>query len=91
MPPRQNPTSHVRPADQPGGPLSLIKSLHCAFWVAKIPMLLHSHSEDSDQTGMMPRLICVFTGRIGHILLELSCCGLISNAILKRKLCLQNA
>ena len=29
-------------------------------------MLLHADSEDSDQTGRMPRLICVFTGRDGH-------------------------
>ena len=33
-----------------------------------------AHSEDSDQTGRMPRLIWVFAGRI-HILLVLSCCG----------------
>ena len=32
------------------------------------------HSEDSDQTGRMPRLIWVFTGRT-LILLVLSCCG----------------
>ena len=32
------------------------------------------HSEDSDQTGRIPRLIWVFTGRT-LILLVLSCCG----------------
>ena len=32
------------------------------------------HSEDSDQTGQMPRLIWVFTGRT-LIVLVLSCCG----------------
>ena len=35
----------------------------CALWVAKDPMLLHVNSEDSDQTGRMPRLIRVFAGR----------------------------
>ena len=29
-------------------------------------MFLHADSEDSDQTGQMPRLICVFAGRTGH-------------------------
>ena len=29
-------------------------------------MFLHADSEDSDQTGRMPRLICVFSGRNGH-------------------------
>ena len=29
----------------------------CAQWVAKDPSFLHAHSEDSDQTGRMPRLI----------------------------------
>ena len=35
-------------------------------WVAKVPMLLHADSKDSDQTGQMPRLIPVFAGRTGH-------------------------
>ena len=37
----------------------------CAQWVAKDPSFLHADSEDSDQTGRMPRLILiwVFTGR----------------------------
>ena len=30
---------------------------------AKDPMLLHANSEDSDQTGWMPKLIWVFAGR----------------------------
>ena len=40
----------------------------CAQSVAKDPMFLHADSEGSDQTGRMPRLICVFAGRIrvGH-------------------------
>ena len=29
----------------------------CAQWVAKDPRFLHADSEDSDQTGRMPRLI----------------------------------
>ena len=29
-------------------------------------MFLHADSEDSHQTGRMPRLICFFTGRNGH-------------------------
>ena len=29
-------------------------------------MLFHADSEDSDQTGQMPRLIIVFIGRKGH-------------------------
>ena len=32
-------------------------------WVAKDPIFLHANSKDSDQTGRMPRLICVFAGR----------------------------
>ena len=34
----------------------------CAHWVAKDPSFLHADSEDSDQTGRMPRLIWVFAG-----------------------------
>ena len=37
-----------------------------AQWVAEDPMFLHADSEDSDQTGRMHRLICVFAGRNGH-------------------------
>ena len=33
------------------------ESLLCAQWVAKGPRFLHADSEDSDQTGRMPRLI----------------------------------
>ena len=35
----------------------------CAQWAAKEPSFLHADSEDSDQTGQMPRLIWVFAGR----------------------------
>ena len=41
-------------------------SLLCAQWVAKDPSFLHADSEDSDQTGRMPRLIRVFAGRTDH-------------------------
>ena len=34
----------------------------CAQWVAKDPRFLHADSEDSDQTGRMPKLIWVFAG-----------------------------
>ena len=49
-------------------------------------MFLHVDSEDSDQTGRMHRLICVFAGRSGHFVgfvmrqlmytLKLSCLSL---------------
>ena len=35
----------------------------CAQWVAKDPSFLHADSDDSDQTGRMPRLIWVYAGR----------------------------
>ena len=35
-----------------------------AQWIANDPSLPHADSEDSDQTGRMPRLIWVFAGRI---------------------------
>ena len=38
----------------------------CAQWIAKDPSFLHADSEDSDQTGRMPRLIWVFAGRTCH-------------------------
>ena len=39
----------------------------CAQWVANDPSFLHADSEDSDQTGQMPRLIWVFAGRTCHL------------------------
>ena len=49
----------------------------CAQWVAKDPSFLCADSEDSDQTGLMPRLIWVFAGRIrnfvGFVMLRLIC------------------
>ena len=38
----------------------------CAWWVAKDPSFLHADSDDSDQTGWMPRLIWVFPGCTRH-------------------------
>ena len=38
----------------------------CAQWVAKSQSFLHADSEDSDQTGRMPRLIWVFARRTCH-------------------------
>ena len=38
----------------------------CALWVAKDPSFLQADSEDSDQTGWMPRLNWVFAGRTRH-------------------------
>ena len=60
---------HVRPAKTQ---ISLgirpvwSESSPCAQWVAEHPMVLHAYSEDSDQTGRMPRLIWVFAGRTCH-------------------------
>ena len=38
----------------------------CAPWVAKDHNFLQANSEDSDQTGQMPRLIWVFAGHTYH-------------------------
>ena len=59
-------------SDQPDAQAD--QSSLCAQWVDKDPMCLHADSEDSDQTGRMPRLIRVFAGRT-LILLVLSCRG----------------
>ena len=42
------------------------ESSQCTQLVAEDPMFLHADSEDSDQTGRMPRLTRVFTGRTCH-------------------------
>ena len=52
---------HVRPAWS--------ESSLCAQWVAKDPSFLHADSEDSGQTGRMPRLIWVFAGRTTTLLI----------------------
>ena len=41
----------------------------CVQWVAMDPTFLHADSEDSDQTGRMPRLIWVFAGCTTTLLL----------------------
>ena len=51
-------------------------------WVAKDPSFLHTDSEDSDQTGQIPRLIWVFAGCTLNLLV-LSCRG--SYLLLKAK------
>ena len=43
--------TQINLASAPTGQSSL-----CAQWVAKDPSFLHANSEDSDQTGRMPRL-----------------------------------
>ena len=59
----------------------------CAQWVAKDPSFLHADSEDSDQTGRMPRLIWVFAGRT-LVLLVLSCRGSnLNNMVLPELMC----
>ena len=50
---QQNECAPSEDSDQPGHPESSL----CAQWVAKDPMFLHADSEDSNQTGRMPRLI----------------------------------
>ena len=42
------------------------QSLLYSQWVAKDLSFLHTDSEDSDQTGQLPRLIWVFAGRTSH-------------------------
>ena len=47
----------------------------CAQWIAKDPSFLHTDSENSDQTGWMPRLIRVFARHtrhfVGFVMLQL--------------------
>ena len=59
------------------------QSVLCAQWVTKDPSFLHVDSEDSDQTGRMPRLIWVFTGRTS-ILLVLSWGGSYGMTLVRR-------
>ena len=62
----QNQQSECAPSedsDQPWYPPSL-----CTQWVSMNPSLLHADSEDSDQTGRIPRLIWVFAGRTTTLL-----------------------
>ena len=54
-------------------------------WVTKDPNFLHADSEDSDQTGQMPRLIPVFAGRtcyfVGFVMRRLNVFYFYSNAL----------
>ena len=53
-----------------------LESLLCTQWVAENPSFLHADSEDSDQTGRMPRLIWVFAVHsVGSLQSKLSSCG----------------
>ena len=74
---------HVRPAKTQISlgirPVWLESSL-CAQKVVKGPMFLHADSEDYDQTGRMPRLIWVFTGRTCH------CVGFVTRQLISSKL-----
>ena len=56
---QQNGCAPSKDSDQPGSPPSLIRvfAVRSIQWVAKDPRFLHADSEDSDQTGRMPRLI----------------------------------
>ena len=55
----------------------------CAQWIAKDTSFLHADSEDSGQTGRMPRLIWVFAG-CTVTLLVLSCRGLYFYCVIYR-------
>ena len=52
-----NESARSEDSDQPEHSPSLIRVFSCSQWVAKDPRFLHADSEDSDQTGRMPRLI----------------------------------
>ena len=52
-------------SDQPGHHSSLI-SRCCPHEAALGPWLLNEHQTMTRQTGQIPRLICIFTGRTGH-------------------------
>ena len=53
------------------------ESSQCTKWVTEDPMFFHADSEDSDQTGWMPRLIWVFAWRqrhfVSYVMLRLIC------------------
>ena len=53
-------------SEQPGYPPSLIRASLCDLRTAKDLTLLHANSEDSDQSGRIPRLIWVYAGRTCH-------------------------
>ena len=53
-------------SDQPWHLPKSDQSSLCAQWEAKDPSFLHADSEDSDETGRMPRLSRVSVGRTCH-------------------------
>ena len=55
-------------SDQPGHPLSLIRVFTVRMKTLGSLATYWAHSKGSDQTKRMPRLICVFAGRTGHLL-----------------------
>ena len=57
------------------------KSSLCAQWIARDPSFLHADSEDSDQTGRMPRLFWVFARRTATFLV-LSCRGSLYDTVM---------
>ena len=59
---QQNGCAPSEDLDQLGDPPSLIRFSTYVQWVAKDPSFLHADSEDSDQTGQMPRLVWVLNG-----------------------------
>ena len=69
------------------------ESLLCVQWVANDPNFLHADSEDSDQTGRMPRLIWVFAGRtchlVGFVMRRLKYLYEHSIAVIKLSLCIR--
>ena len=46
------------------------ESSQCTQWIAEDPRFPHADSEDSDQTGWMPRLIWVFAGHTAILLAQ---------------------
>ena len=68
--------------DQPGHPPSLIRAFTVRSMVDKDPRFLHADSEDSVQTGWMPRRSESSLG-VQVILLVSSCCGsiILSNEV----------
>ena len=68
---KTNKMTAVRPAKTQislGIRLVWSESSLCARWVAKDTAFLRADSEDSDQTGRMPRLIWGFAGRTCHFI-----------------------
>ena len=70
----QNQQNECVPIEDSDHPPRLTRVFVVRSMVAKDPSFLYADSEDSDQTGRIPRLIWDFVGRI-LILLVLSCRG----------------